>query len=90
MMDAVTEASRRIARARARYDRAYADLVAAIREETAARAVSVSEASRQSGWSREYIGQIRAGAAGGNPPKHRNTVTREHHRQIGLSSGSLS
>ena len=90
MIETVTEGSRRIARARARYDKAYADLVAAIREETGTRAVSVAEASRQSGWSREYIGQIRAGAAGSNTPKHRNPVTREHHRQLALPSGSLS
>ena len=63
--------SRRIARARARYDRAYAALIGTIREELAAKAVTVTEAADQAKWSREYIGQIRDGKAGDDPPKRR-------------------
>jgi hypothetical protein len=63
--------TRRIARAREDYDRAYNALVAAIREDLEARVVSVTEAARQAAWSRQYIGEIRAGAAGDNPPRHR-------------------
>ncbi len=61
----------RIARARARYDLAYAALVTAIREDVASGVVGVSEAARQAGWSRYYIGQISAGTAGDSPPRHR-------------------
>lgn len=64
--------TKRIARARAQYDRAYAALVQAIREDVDAKVVTVTEASKQSGWSRQYIGEIRAGEAGNTPPKHRN------------------
>jgi len=53
------------------YDTAYRRLIAAIREELGADAVSVAEASRQAQWSREYIGQIRSGTAGDSPPKRR-------------------
>jgi len=66
-----TGGSRRIALARARYDRAYTALIAAIREELAVKAVSVTEAAHQAKWSREYIGQIRDGTAGDSPPKRR-------------------
>ena len=62
--------TKRIARARTAYDRTYAALVAAIREDVP-QVVSVSEAARQAKWSREYIGQIRDGEAGEAPPKHR-------------------
>lgn len=62
---------RRIAQARQAYDRAYGRLIAAIREELAAEAVSVTEAARQAKWSREYIGQVRDGSAGDAPPKRR-------------------
>ena len=64
--------TRRIARARARYDRAYDELVAVIREDTEAQVVSVTEAGRQARFSRYYIGQIRDGAAGDSPPRHHN------------------
>lgn len=63
--------TKRIARARAQYDRAYAALIQAIREDVDAKVVTVTEAADQAGWSREYIGQIRAGEAGDAPPKHR-------------------
>lgn len=65
------EVSKRIARARARYDRAYAALIGTIREELAAKATTVTEAAEQAKWSREYIGQIRDGTAGEAPPKRR-------------------
>ncbi len=62
--------SKRIARARLRYDRAYAALIDTIREELAVKAVTVTEAAGQAKWSREYIGQIRDGTApkGRQPP----------------------
>jgi hypothetical protein len=63
--------SRKIAGARARYDRAYTALISTIREELAAKAVTVTEASTQAKWSREYIAQIRDGEAGDTPPKRR-------------------
>lgn len=63
--------AKRIARRRTQYDRAYAALVAAIREDIAAGVVGITEAARQARWSREYIGQIRDGTAGEAPPKHR-------------------
>lgn len=63
--------SRRIANARARYDRAYAALISTIREELGTKAVTVTEAAGQAKWSREYIGQIRDGTAGDAPPKRR-------------------
>lgn len=63
--------TKRIARARAAYDRAYATLIQAIREDTDAGVVTVTEAAEQARWSRMYVGQIRAGAAGDAPPKHR-------------------
>ncbi len=69
--DMADGSSKRIARARTQYDRAYAQLVEAIREEIAAGAVGVSEAARQAKWSREYVGQVRSGASGDTPPKHR-------------------
>lgn len=63
--------SQRIARARRAYDRAYRLLIAAIREELAEDAVTVTEAGKQAQWSREYIGQIRDEKAGSSPPKRR-------------------
>ena len=72
----------RIARARAQYDRAHAALITAIREDLAAGIVSVTEAARQSGWSRYYIAQIRDGTAGDGPPRHRGT-DREQGRRDG-------
>lgn len=63
--------SRKIANARARYDKAYAALVSAIREELAVKAVTVKDAADQAKWSREYIAQIRDGTAGDAPPKRR-------------------
>jgi hypothetical protein len=63
--------TRRIARARAAYDRAYAALVQAIREDVTGKVVTVTEAANQAKWSREYIGQIRDGTAGDKPPKRR-------------------
>ena len=62
----------RIARARAQYDRARAALITAIREDVTAEVVTVTEAGRQAGFSRYYIAQIRDGAAGDSPPRHRN------------------
>jgi len=62
------DGARRIAHARAKYDEWYARLVAAIRDETD---VTPTEAARRAKWSREYIGQIRAGIAGNRPPKNR-------------------
>jgi hypothetical protein len=61
----------KIARARARYDRAYAALISTIREELGAKAVTVTDAAVQAKWSREYITQIRDGESGGTPPKRR-------------------
>ena len=61
--------SRKIATARARYDRAYAALISTIREELGLKAVTVTEAAEQAKWSREYISQIRDGTAGDTPPK---------------------
>jgi hypothetical protein len=71
----------RIARARTRYDRAYTDLIAAIREDVEAGVVSVTEAARQAGWSRYYIGQIRDGAAGDSPPRHHQPGGRQPGRR---------
>lgn len=64
--------SRKIATARARYDRAYDALISAIREELAAKAITITDASEQAKWSREYITQIRDGTAGDTPPKRRS------------------
>ena len=66
-----TDRTRRIARARAAYDRAYGKLIAAIREDTADETVTESEAARQAKFSRQYIRDIRAGKGGEAPPKHR-------------------
>ena len=63
--------SRKIAGARARYDKAYAALIGVIRDELAAKAVTVKDAAEQAKWSREYIAQIRDGTAGDSPPKRR-------------------
>ena len=63
--------SRKIASARARYDRAYAALISTIRDELAAKAVTVKDAAVQAQWSREYIAQIRDGESGDTPPKRR-------------------
>jgi len=63
--------SKRIARARARYDQAYAALISTIREELAAKVITVTGAAEQAKWSREYIGQIRDGESGDTPPKRR-------------------
>jgi hypothetical protein len=65
--------SRKIATARARYDRAYAALISTIREELAVKAVTVKDAATQAKWSREYITQIRDGQAGDTPPKRRQS-----------------
>ena len=65
--------TRRIARARAAYDRAYAALIQAIREDVTGKVVTVTEAADQAGWSREYISQIRDGQAGGTSPKRRRS-----------------
>jgi hypothetical protein len=65
--------TRRIARARAAYDRAYDALVQAIREDVAGKVVTVTDAAGQAKWSREYIGQIRDGKAGDKPPKRRRS-----------------
>ena len=66
--------SRKIASARARYDRAYAALISTIRAELGAKAVTVTDAADQAKWSREYIAQIRDGTAGDTPPKRRPPV----------------
>jgi len=63
--------AKRIARRRAQYDKAYAQLVQAIREDVTAGVVGVTEAARQAKWSREYISQIRDGESGDTPPKRR-------------------
>ena len=60
--------SRKIATARARYDRAYAALISTIREELAGKAITVTDAATQAKWSREYIAQIRDGTAGDTAP----------------------
>jgi hypothetical protein len=65
--------SRKIATARARYDRAYAALISTIREELGVKAVTVKDAAAQAKWSREYITQIRDGQAGDTPPKRRQS-----------------
>ena len=61
--------SRKIATARARYDRAYAALISTIREDLAGKAITVTDAATQAKWSREYIAQIRDGMAGDTAPK---------------------
>jgi hypothetical protein len=77
MIEAIAaDPTKRIARARAQYDRAHAALITAIREDVAAGIISVTEAARQAGWSRYYIGQIRDGAAGDSPPRHRRRAGR--------------
>lgn len=63
--------SRKIAQARARYDKAYTALVSTIREEVTTKAVTITDAATQAKWSREYIAQIRDGTAGDAPPKRR-------------------
>ena len=63
--------TRKIASARARYDRAYTALISTIREELAAKAITVKDAADQAKWSREYITQIRDGESGDTPPKRR-------------------
>jgi hypothetical protein len=67
MISVSNDGARRIAHARAKYDEWYGRLVAAIREEAG---VTVTEAASKAKWSREYIGQVRAGTAG-DSPKHR-------------------
>ena len=62
------EGARRIAHARGKYDEWYRKLVTAIREEAE---VSVKTASERADFSREYIGQIRAGKAGDKAPRQR-------------------
>ena len=64
------DGARRIAHARAKYDEWYGRLVAAIREEAS---VTTTEAASKAKWSREYVGQVRAGTAGDSPPKHRRS-----------------
>ena len=68
-----TDRTKRIARARAAYDRAYDALVQAIREDVTGKIVTVTEAAEQAKWSREYIGQIRDGQAGDTSPKRRRS-----------------
>lgn len=67
------DGARRIAHARAKYDEWYGRLIAAIREENG---VTVTEAAARAKWSREYIGQVRAGTAGNTPPKRRTAPPR--------------
>lgn len=63
------------ARARARYDKAYKELIAAIRADLEAGA-TVTDVADKAKWSREYINQIRDGKAGDTPPKRRTTDRR--------------
>jgi hypothetical protein len=73
MISVSNDGARRIAHARAKYDEWYGRLVAAIREEAS---VTPTEAAGKAKWSREYIGQIRAGTAGNVPPKSRRRAPR--------------
>lgn len=63
------------ASARAAYDEAYRDLIAAIRSDLEAGA-TVTDVAEAATWSREYINQIRDGKAGDSPPKRRTTDRR--------------
>ena len=64
----MTPPPRRTKQARAAYDRAYARLIEAIRADLADGS-TVTSAAEATGWSREYIGQIRDGKAGDAGPK---------------------
>lgn len=68
-LDMTGRTTRKIASARARYDKAYAALIDTIREELTAKTITVKDAAGQAKWSREYIAQIRDGEAGDTPPK---------------------
>lgn len=58
--------------ARLEYDAAYQDLLTAIRSDLEAGS-TVTDVADAAEWSREYIGQIRAGTAGDAPRKRRTT-----------------
>lgn len=62
--DEPDDLDKRIERARARYDRAHADLMALIREALDAER-GPSRIGRHASWSREYIAKIRDGKTGG-------------------------
>lgn len=66
--------ARQVRRARAQYDTAYSRLISTIRD-VLADGATVTEVAREAKWSREYIGQIRAGTAGDAPPKRRAPKT---------------
>lgn len=63
------------ARARRLYDKAYKELIAAIRADLEAGA-TVTDVAEAATWSREYINQVRDGKAGDTPPKRRTTDRR--------------
>lgn len=68
-------AVRRSARARAQYDKAYGDLIEAIRADLhdGAQVKDVAEAVR---WSRQYVTDVRDEKAGDAPPRMRTTDRR--------------
>jgi DNA-binding phage protein len=61
--DEPDDLDRRIARARAKYDRSHAELMTLIREALAAER-GPSRIARHAGWTREYIAKIRDGKTG--------------------------
>jgi len=61
------ELDKRIERARRRYDRTHADLLAVIRE-ALADGRRPSRIARHARWTREYIGKIRDGKTGPRTP----------------------
>jgi hypothetical protein len=62
--DEPNDRDRRLEQLRADLDKAHAELMGAIREDLAA-GVTPSRIGRHAGWTREYIGKIRDGKAGG-------------------------
>lgn len=62
--DEPNDRDRRLERLRGKLDKAHAELMGAIREDLAEGATP-SRIARHAGWTREYIGKIRDGKAGG-------------------------
>jgi hypothetical protein len=62
--DEPNDRDRRLERLRGQLDEAHATLMTAIREDLAD-GVTPSRIARHAGWTREYIGKIRDGKAGG-------------------------
>jgi hypothetical protein len=67
--------ARRSARARAQYDRAYADLIESIKADLAD-GVQVKDVAEAVRWSRQYVTDVRDGKAGDAPPRMRTTDRR--------------